>query len=579
MRRLPSTLPTLGPRLPRRPRTRCCGLLGTVAVLALLASVLAPAPAAARDPAQAQDSARETLLRPPTSAPILDGFRAPDNPYGPGNRGIEYATAPGDPIVAAGPGQVVFAGPVAGRLYITVDHGGGLLSSYSYLESLAVSRGQQVAAGQRIAVASGPMHFGTRIHGSYVDPATLFGVRKVTVALVPHHDPDLDAAYLDLVERSERLQYLLGHEAPAGGLGGLLARIGGVVRDLVAEPFVAVDVDAFRNDLAVAVEALAVMGADVNPFANFAEFSTAIAAALLPVECSAAGVAAPPLPAAKQRIAVTVAGLDSSTAAASSIEELDLAALGYSLDNVVHAGYRLAPDGATDYTPADTHRPVAESADVLRRQLQEIAAKSPGAPIDVYAHSLGGVVAVAALSDDDIGGLVDSLVTFASPHGGTPTAELANAIGSADPLAAAAEPLPLSDLLGAPVLDDLDGPANAQDSGLPASLDVLTLAQRGDPIVPAHLASLPGHRHVILDRGLPLGGHGSVAGDPAALREIRLARAGLPPGCEGTVDRVLDAVLPRAIAKTSAVAADSVRVADVFLSWGDDAGAVGEWRR
>lgn len=519
------------------------------------------------------------MLRPPTSAPVLDGFRAPENPYGPGNRGIEYDTAPGDPIVAAGPGQVVFAGPVAGRLYITIDHGGGLLSSYSYLDALLVRRGQQVAAGQRIAAAAGPMHFGTRIDGSYVDPATLFGIRKVTVALVPHHDPDLDADYLALVERSERLQYLLGTQAPPGGLGGLLARVGGVIRDMVVEPFVAVDLDAFRSDLAVAVEALVVLGADTSPFANFAEFSTAIAAALLPAECSPAAVAAPPLADAAERIAVTVAGLDSSTAAVSSIDELDLAALGYSTGNIVRAGYRLTPDGTADYDAEDTHRPVAESANLLLRQLQEIAAESPGVPIDVYAHSLGGVVAVAALSDGAADGLVDSLVTFASPHGGTPAAELANAVGSADPLASAADLLPLGDLLGAPVLDDLDGLGHGQRSGLPAGTDVLTLVHRGDPVVPAHLASLPGHRHVILDEGFPIGGHGSVTGDPAALREIRLARAGLPPGCEGLADRVLDAVLPRAIAKTTAGGADLVRVVDVFASWGDEAGAVGEWRR
>ena len=30
------------------------------------------------------------VLTPPVDAPVLDPFRAPAGPYGPGNRGIEY---------------------------------------------------------------------------------------------------------------------------------------------------------------------------------------------------------------------------------------------------------------------------------------------------------------------------------------------------------------------------------------------------------------------------------------------------------------------------------------------------------
>ena len=553
-------------------------LVSLFVVFAALAASLAPAPAAAQ----------EVILRPPTSAAVLDGFRAPEHAYGPGNRGIEYATSAGDPVLAAGPGQVVFAGPVANRLYITIDHGGGLLSSYSYLGSLAVSRGDQVTAGQRIASAGGPLHFGTRINGSYVDPAGLFGVRKVSVELVGHHDPDLDGAYLDLVERSERLEYLFGAAAGPGGLGALLSRVGGVIRDVVVEPFVVVDVDGLVNDLAVAAEAVATLGRDLNPYANFVEFSEAIAEALEEKECTASDVRAPPLPGAESRIAVTVAGLGSAAYASASIDEVDLAALGYSADNIVRGGYSLNLAGSTDYTSAETQQPVAASADVLRAQLRMIAAESPGVPIDVYAHSLGGVVAVAALSAPDTEGLVDNLVTFASPLGGTPMAELANAIDSAEPLGSLVSQMPpAGDLLGAPVLDDLDGPVPTAGAGFPSSTRVLTLAQRGDHVVPAHLASLAGpdgpdgldrHRHVILDEGIAAGGHLSITGDPAALREIRLARAGLPPSCEGALDRVLDAVLPRAIAKTTAIVGDTVRVADVLLSWGDEAGAVGEWR-
>ena len=71
-------------------------------------------------------------------APVSDPFRSPDDPYGPGNRGIEYDTEPGDVVRAAAAGIVVFAGPVAGELHVTVDHGGGVVSSYSFLERLSV---------------------------------------------------------------------------------------------------------------------------------------------------------------------------------------------------------------------------------------------------------------------------------------------------------------------------------------------------------------------------------------------------------------------------------------------------------
>ena len=53
------------------------------------------------------------VYRPPVTAPILDPFRPPTTPYGPGNRGIEYATVPGTSVGAAADGVVVFAGPVA----------------------------------------------------------------------------------------------------------------------------------------------------------------------------------------------------------------------------------------------------------------------------------------------------------------------------------------------------------------------------------------------------------------------------------------------------------------------------------
>lgn len=130
--------------------------------------------------------AAEVLFRRPTSAPVLDPFRLPEGKYGPGNRGIEYNTGEFDRIVAAARGTVVFAGPVARSLFVTVDHGNGLQSSYGFVGHILVREGEEVAGGDLVALAEGPFHFSVRLHGEYVDPEPLFGSRRVVVRLVPH---------------------------------------------------------------------------------------------------------------------------------------------------------------------------------------------------------------------------------------------------------------------------------------------------------------------------------------------------------------------------------------------------------
>ena len=134
-------------------------------------------------------SLSEPMFQPPVSAPVSDPFRLPEGPYGPGNRGIEYDTEPGEAVAAAAAGEVVFAGSVARSLHVTVDHGGGLVSSYSYLERITVPVGARVVQGDPIGAASERLHFGVRVDGAYVDPASLSAVGAVTVRLVPLDAP------------------------------------------------------------------------------------------------------------------------------------------------------------------------------------------------------------------------------------------------------------------------------------------------------------------------------------------------------------------------------------------------------
>lgn len=119
----------------------------------------------------------------PVVGPVIRGFDPPDSPFGSGHRGIDIAAAVGTPVVASARGIVTFAGPVGGRLFLTIDHGGALESTYSWVDSLAVRRGQAVAPGQVVArsgtghaASTVPhLHFGVRLDDVYVDPLDYLG--------------------------------------------------------------------------------------------------------------------------------------------------------------------------------------------------------------------------------------------------------------------------------------------------------------------------------------------------------------------------------------------------------------------
>ena len=97
-----------------------------------------------------------------------------------GHWGIDYSGDSDGYAGAAARGRVAFAGEVAGNLVVSVDHGGQLVTSYSYLGGPTVTRGQRVERGTRLGLLSpGPihddLHFSVRIGGTYVDPETVLG--------------------------------------------------------------------------------------------------------------------------------------------------------------------------------------------------------------------------------------------------------------------------------------------------------------------------------------------------------------------------------------------------------------------
>lgn len=157
-----------------RPRRTATTLVLTLT----LAALVVPA-----SPALGQTST--VTYRPPVDAPVVDPFRAPTSPYGPGNRGIEYATVPGTSVRTIAPGTVVFAGSVAGTRYVTVLHADGLRSSYGFLESVAVTMGAVLRAGAVVGRAGDHLHLGVRRGDEYLDPETLFARAAPEVRLIP----------------------------------------------------------------------------------------------------------------------------------------------------------------------------------------------------------------------------------------------------------------------------------------------------------------------------------------------------------------------------------------------------------
>ncbi|MFN8233614.1 MAG: M23 family metallopeptidase [Actinomycetota bacterium] len=135
----------------------------------------------------------------PVRGPIVRPYDPPASPYGAGHRGIDVATSPGTVAVAPAPGVVTFAGRVAGQLFVSVDHGAGLVSTSSYLSALLVARDDIVVAGQPIGLTgsghpgatTAHLHFGVRLGGAYVDPLDYLGPLSLVgmLWLAPIGDP------------------------------------------------------------------------------------------------------------------------------------------------------------------------------------------------------------------------------------------------------------------------------------------------------------------------------------------------------------------------------------------------------
>jgi len=112
--------------------------------------------------------------------------------WGAMHEGIDLAGPLGSPIVAAGDGVVLEAGPTPGfGHWILIQHSNGDVTLYGHMYSVLVTKGEHVTAGQHIAdigsdgASTGPhLHFGVMQggeNGPYIDPVPWLKARGVDV--------------------------------------------------------------------------------------------------------------------------------------------------------------------------------------------------------------------------------------------------------------------------------------------------------------------------------------------------------------------------------------------------------------
>ncbi len=133
---------------------------------------------------------------------IVSGFDPPEQAWGAGHRGVDLLGHAGQPVRTALAGTVTFAGRLAGRGVVVVNHG-EVRTTYEPV-SAEVRVGQQVGRGERIGTLQRAsshcfprtcLHWGLLRGETYLDPLTLVGAGPIRL-LPLDGSPDLAAAFL-----------------------------------------------------------------------------------------------------------------------------------------------------------------------------------------------------------------------------------------------------------------------------------------------------------------------------------------------------------------------------------------------
>jgi len=130
-------------------------------------------------------------------------FDPPANPYAAGHRGVDLAGSRGQEVRVAGAGRVVYAGPLAGRGVLSVEHADGLRTTYepvlaSISAGIEVTPGQVIGTlqpGHAVCPVAACLHWGLRRGDVYLDPLLL--LRQGPVRLLPRYGAGGSAAGLD----------------------------------------------------------------------------------------------------------------------------------------------------------------------------------------------------------------------------------------------------------------------------------------------------------------------------------------------------------------------------------------------
>lgn len=218
----PELAPPLGHHPPGHPRVGHRPLLVLLLILAVLSTV-APALAvpqtalapAAMLPAQAGPATTDPAGTDPVASDattprsgydwpvtgdsgegdVLRAFDPPPLPWLPGHRGVDLAAETGAPVRAAGAGTVAFAGMVAGRPVVSIQHPDGLRTTYEPVTP-TVQAGDAVDQGAVIGRLSDAgshcepscLHWGVRTGtDAYLDPLLLVGAEVVIRLYPPVH--------------------------------------------------------------------------------------------------------------------------------------------------------------------------------------------------------------------------------------------------------------------------------------------------------------------------------------------------------------------------------------------------------
>jgi murein DD-endopeptidase MepM/ murein hydrolase activator NlpD len=512
----------------------CSCVVGPVVLLAFM-----PAPARA-------DAPNDGWWTRPVDGAVARPFTPPVHRFGPGHLGVDFSAAAGTPVRAAGPGEVTVAGNVAGALHVVIAHADALRTSYSFLATASVRKGQHVRAGDIVGTSGGTganhvaqvLHFGLRVRDEYVDPMLLFGAVDLTrvVHLAPTTEPFGFSAY------EERRSLLDGLRGELAGVGRVAAAAGSIAVD-AASAVGRASAEHLTGTLAR------------NP-------GVALGRGMLTYlderrRCDASAPAADGGGGSGHRLMV-IAGIDSRSDADGVSLDLPVAELGYRADEVSYYSYG---GHGQRYDKKDTYGPILDSARRLAAQLRQQQRNDPGREIDLIAHSQGGVVVLAFLKlvyrpGDPSYPPFGTVVTLSSPLEGAPGATLAarvrdvpggkGAIDVVNDVAGVRAP----DLNSA-ALRDLDEHSpfmrRLDAAPLPDNVQITTVGSTYDYVVPAdHATSDDATQRTVIETFFTRG-HDGIVEDADAMRATRAALEGAPMPCRSFGDFVRAEIVPHTI--------------------------------